>query len=88
MSRRGKGYSGQQLTDGLMLIELKKKYPYNPSLTYESIAKQIGVQSHNTIRNWAKLPMDDRSRKQRTMKKAHNKKLTDNEEKIVAGKCT
>jgi len=53
--------------------------------SFREIAKEVGVWSDATIRRWNKLAMDSRSRAGRIEKRGWNRKLTKEQEKIVAG---
>jgi len=84
-SYRGSGYPASVIQDAKRLLAWQKLYPRNVNLSYSAIARELGVQSHNTIRNWDNMNMDDWSRMQRRKGKGHNRKISPNDELVIAG---
>lgn len=85
MEHRGTPYDNETVERAMRLLALKQKYPLNCNLSDSSIARMVGVQSHETISNWAKKPMDPASISQRQLDKGHNRIFTPQDELIFAG---
>jgi transposase len=82
---RGSPYGNDIVQQALRLIALRVEYPNNCNLSDSSIARIVGVKSHETISNWAKKPMDPVSVYHRQMDKGHNRIFSFQDEFIFAG---
>ena len=81
----GHPYSQRVVRRAKYLLAMKKKFPRCKNLTYAAIAKQCGVLTKKTIRDWDYKIMTVDMEKQRMQRKGHKRLLTTQEEEIAAG---
>ncbi len=81
----GHPYNHRIVLKAKHLLALKKRYPRRKDLTYVAIAKQCGVLTPKTIRDWEHKIMTVEKEQERMRRRGHRKLLTDGEEEIAAG---